>query len=61
MDIFYPEYAALIIFFLVASWRILKDAPEEGKSRDRRFDRTRMPETGKAKAKEKVKRSFRGF
>lgn len=40
MNIFYPEYVFLLIFIVIAAWRILKDAPD-GDERKRRRRLTR--------------------
>ena len=52
MDIFYPEYVLLLIFIVLAVWRILKDVPDgDERKRRRRLTRDGMSNNEK-KSKE---------
>ena len=60
MDIFYPEYALLLIFIVLAAWRILKDVPDgDERKRRRRLTRDGMSNNEKNQKKHREKRAFR--
>ncbi len=59
MKIFYPEYALLLIFIVIAAWRILKDVPDgDARKRRRRLTRDGMSNNEKKSDKHRKKRAI---